>query len=77
LIPAYLLLKPSLNGLLSLALIEGDEGIGWADAVWTDFGGHEARSVVGLEGALTSASDATLLGSVGEESSGLLIWEPF
>jgi hypothetical protein len=72
-----LLLKPSRDGLLSLALIEGDEGVDWAGAVWTDFGGREARPGAGKEGSLTSASDATLLGSVGEEASGLLIWEPF
>jgi hypothetical protein len=59
-------------------LLKATKGlIGRTRSVWTEFEGREARFVAGLGGSLTSASDATLLGSVGEESSGLLIWEPF
>jgi hypothetical protein len=59
-------------------LLKATKGlIGRTRSVWADFGGREARPVAGLEGSLKSASDATLLGSVGEESSGLLICEPF
>jgi hypothetical protein len=77
-IPAYLLLKQSRDGLLDLVLVKCDEGLlGRTRLVRTNCDGHEAGSVAGLEGSLTSASGATLLASVGEESSGLFIWEPF